>query len=430
MPISRLGSMAESYIDSFGSVPETTRRIVDLYAGKEGWAYLARHQIPVTTLEAWRRRGDELADRVLHQLDVAPGQDTLDCIRQSRCDAANEFMDKYAQIPVWVDMQQIQRGQAVFWRYASPMLALLLHFSLIVGVSAPMVNQVLLSTGYLTKVSPRTFRRLLETTSWLVTCMETNSLEPNGPGWEATMRVRFLHAKVRQRIRNSTSWYDEEKFGVPINQEDMFATICAFSMGPAAGLRRMGLDWTAEQRRDFVALWRYIAWLMGVDDDVNSMTCFDRGAASAMSIVLHISRPDETSRQIAQALLQSCADFVHAEIMPSYTSEAWYHFLVQMTRVVVGDDYALALGLPLHEIRWQTRGGVWLLLTFYRLSSGVLSDWFDSYRIWRIQRAQHNIPAMLATLLKPNPKAETQVDTGKFLLQHVPRDPRLADELD
>ncbi len=359
-----------------------------------------------------------MADVLMDKLSIDPLQDSLEIISHSNDDCISLFR-QYETMPDWVDLVQIERGQAVFWRYASPMMTLLLHFSLIVGVSAPVVNQVLLSTGYLTKVSPRTFKRLLETSSWLVTCMEQDSLLPHGNGWNACMRVRFLHAKIRQRIRGMSSY--DEKAGIPINQEDMLATICAFSMGPAAGLRRMGLEWSSAQKKDFTALWRYIAWLMGIDDDVNSMLSFEQGAASAMSIVLHISRPDDSSKLIAQALLKSCADFVHSDIMPSYTSEAWYHFLVQMTRIVVGDDYSLALGLPLQDIKWKTRAGVWLLLTFYRLSSGILSDCFDSYRLWRIQRAKQNIPNMLNTLLKT--KDTTQPEAGKYLLQHIPTDP-------
>ena len=212
--------------------------LVDVYGGL-GWKVHEKEWkdllIPVETLERQRRIGDPDADSLLEELKLGFGDDVVATIEALSSgegkgrQAAADFWSRVQHVPEWVDWDTIERGQEVFWRFAGPKLMLLLHFSLLVGVSAPKVNRVLLSTGYLTRSGERTFKRLLETTSWLVAVMESGSMRPLESGWKACLRVRFLHAHVRQRLRalaeRDPSAYDESVYGVPINQEDSAATI-------------------------------------------------------------------------------------------------------------------------------------------------------------------------------------------------------------
>jgi len=55
-------------------------------------------------------------------------------------------------------------------------------------------------------------------------------------------------------------------FGIPINEEDMVATLLAFSVNALLGCElflRMKLS--DQERLDYLALWRYLGWLLGVD---------------------------------------------------------------------------------------------------------------------------------------------------------------------
>lgn len=75
-----------------------------------------------------------------------------------------------------------------------------------------------MSTGYLSNKHTR--RRLYETLQMIADCMAPGALDAGGRGWASVVRVRFLHAKVRQRLLALEAW-DEPAWGVPINQEDM-----------------------------------------------------------------------------------------------------------------------------------------------------------------------------------------------------------------
>lgn len=81
---------------------------------------------------------------------------------------------------------------------------------------------VLYETGYLTSPSrDATYRRLMETTQALIDFM--GDVTPvTGKGWKSAVRVRMLHAQVRNRImegKTRLKTYSVENDGIPINQE-------------------------------------------------------------------------------------------------------------------------------------------------------------------------------------------------------------------
>jgi len=84
--------------------------------------------------------------------------------------------------------------------------------------------------------------------------------------------VRILHAKVRRSLllrgrsgAENDAW-DVDENGVPINQEDMAATLLAFSVNVLLGIEiSAGRPLDAHDQRDYLALWRYLGWLLGVD---------------------------------------------------------------------------------------------------------------------------------------------------------------------
>ncbi len=101
--------------------------------------------------------------------------------------------------------------------------------------------------------------------------------ESGGDGWQSAVRVRLLHANVRRRVlkmaerRKASSSpggqaiYDVEKNGMPINQEDLLGTLCAFSSAPLAMLQKIGITPTAQEREDYIALWRHVGFYMGIE---------------------------------------------------------------------------------------------------------------------------------------------------------------------
>ncbi|KAL9936785.1 hypothetical protein V8E36_004020 [Tilletia maclaganii] len=121
-----------------------------------------------------------------------------------------------------------------------------------------------------------------------------------GRGWQSSVRVRLLHANVRHKILSSVkarqaqsatmydtadedasksssstaevashaNLYDEVLNGVPINQEDLLATLASFSSSPLLCIGRMGHYVSAQEREDYVSLWRHVGFYMGCEPDM------------------------------------------------------------------------------------------------------------------------------------------------------------------
>ena len=133
----------------------------------------------------------------------------------------------------------------VFLKYSTSAALGLLYFSLIGGFSAPKIVKVLDSTSYLTQDIARTWQRLNETFEMVIDCLESeDSLKVGEKGWKAVIKVRLLHSKVRLKIL-SGNWSASE-YGLPINQEDMMATLLAFSINVLDSIKKIGAPLSRE----------------------------------------------------------------------------------------------------------------------------------------------------------------------------------------
>ena len=139
-------------------------------------------------------------------------------------------------VPEWVDWSQLERGQRVFHRYIlASITGFILQGFIGENSAASGVVEVLVLTGgfdpkNLTRRLKETFRWLLEVTSNL------QSIQPGGKGHADTIRVRLLHAQVRQRVlalaARKPGYYDSAKFGLPINTLDSVHSISTFCCSP------------------------------------------------------------------------------------------------------------------------------------------------------------------------------------------------------
>ncbi|KAL7527669.1 hypothetical protein ACHAXR_003182, partial [Thalassiosira sp. AJA248-18] len=294
------------------------------------------------------------------------------------------------------------------------------------GFSIPKIVEVLIRTRYLVpshltteKKTVRTTQstnhdrkrseeRLIDTGGFLACCFapptpsdsENNaqaatSLRPGGKGWEAALQVRVLHAKVRRSLLQSkkigsdgqtTPRWDIERYGVPINQEDMAATLLAFSVNVLLGIEIVsGRPLPETDQRDYLALWRYLGWLLGVhtaethnggSSSFNSRKLKDlipidpcgprklfkveegrleslehdakhidlandpliHSYAALESMVLHLLHPEQSSRDLVAHLLSLRRFFI---------------FRSEVCRKFLGDPLSDELGIPRSSVHWM-----------------------------------------------------------------------------
>lgn len=242
-------------------------------------------------------------------------------------------------IPEWVDWDQIARGQDVFYRYGGATLTGLAYQSLLGGMGANRVVEVLARTGgFGVKVARH---RLFETTQHILECTKSlDSIKPGGAGFASSLRVRLLHAAVRQRImklaKSRPEYYDVGKYGVPINDLDCIATIGTFSATIIwISLPRQGIWLRQQEIIDYIALWRLIAHYTGTPTD--AFTTPAKAKAVMESLLMNEIQPSETSKLLAANIIR-CLEAQP----PAYASRS---FLEVNARWLNGNELCDALGL-------------------------------------------------------------------------------------
>ncbi|MGH6645713.1 oxygenase MpaB family protein [Aquabacterium sp.] len=252
--------------------------------------------------------GDPLADEVARWLHAEGMSEARGRLQRAMAEGVSAGDDtppalrrliEHAQtVPEWVNPALMAHGARFLQSTGLHGMRVLRDAGLMAGYQASAINQTLVQTGALSRGAQR---RVSETTSWWLDCTADGGMVPHGPGWKATMHVRVMHALVRQNVRQRPSW-DAASFGLPINQLDLQATYLAFSVVQLLALRTTGFVVTSADARAVMHLWRYIGWLMGVD---NAWLCDDemQGRVSLYGNLLSQAPPDDSSAALGQALM-------------------------------------------------------------------------------------------------------------------------------
>jgi len=169
------------------------------------------------------------------------------------------------------------------------------------------------------------------------------ALRPWGRGWVSTLNVRLLHAGVRSHLLHRVGW-DSAGNGKPINVEDMVVTQLAFSIVLLLGLERVRLidAMTMDEMGDYLHLWKLVGHLSGIAPEYN--THMDSVAEARMmleSIGAHQVAPDTSAPGMTWHVLE-CVSF--RPPLPRTYAE-----MVAASRLMAGDTYADAIGIPSME---------------------------------------------------------------------------------
>jgi hypothetical protein len=277
------------------------------------WVRLSTHGECEPSRAQWAQlgdalwQGDPLADDVvqwLHQEGMATARPKLARALQSGLAAVPDapaalrrFMQAVEQPPAWADPALMREGARAIHRTGRFGMMVLRDAGLMAGYQAGAINQTLVMTGALQRGAQR---RMAETTAWWMDCTEEDGVLPGHKGYQTTLHVRVMHALVRDSVRRQPQW-DAAELGLPINQVDMQATYLGFSAVYLLALRATGVCVPRRDAHAVMHLWRYIGWLMGVDEAL----LFD-GEVAARTGLYHnlISQapPDASSVALGRAL--------------------------------------------------------------------------------------------------------------------------------
>ncbi|WP_165456718.1 oxygenase MpaB family protein [Aquabacterium lacunae] len=356
---------------------------------------LLRHPNPEPDAQQWRSlaqaltRGDPLADAVarwMKDAGLAHSMPMLEAALARGVDqvpAAPEVLKRFfAQVdtpPHWLDVNLLARGAQASNLAGLAGTDIMRDLALMAGYQSSAINRTLVLTGALSRGAQR---RLAETTKWWVDCTTPGGMARFAPGFQGTVRVRLMHALVRQRVQHLPEW-DAGWLGVPINQQDMQATYLGFCVVYLTGLRFLGVWLRRDEVHALMHLWRYIGWLMGVEDEL-LFDDFTQAQVGLYRNLLAQPAPDDSSRALGAALMN---EPLHTPYGHRWT---WLNGLrgryerarhLSISRLFLTNPSMRSLGLPGHVLPWYPAMRLpWNLLvheTARRLPGGL--DWLQGH---------------------------------------------------
>jgi hypothetical protein len=244
-------------------------------------------------------------------------------------------------VPGWVDLAAIDHACRYVGRFTRQGGIVLGAASLVGGYANSAASRPLELTGrYVESAGVRT----IEVASWLVEASSTGGLERYGKGFELTVRVRIIHALVRQALRNDPRW-DEAAWGVPICQAFLAYTLVEFCLIPLRGMAAIGAAFLPHEATAYYARWRYIGHLLGIDPALLAANQADQEALEKLYL---LTRPEveDYCRDLVAAINNEFLVLEIEQLLIRPLHGLAPRVVHALERVFLGDQIADELAIP------------------------------------------------------------------------------------
>ena len=252
--------------------------------------------------------------------------------------AVGEFFDRIGTPPEWFNPKSVYPGCRSFHAYSDLFLTVFVTDIIIRGFTT-IISQSFFITGRLTDSG---VQRLRQNIRHLLEIMLPGGLERHGEGWKLSVRLRLVHARVRQQLLASEEW-DHEAHGMPLSAAHIALASCNFSAIMLWAVDRIGAHLNDEERASFMQIWRYTAWLMGVPD---ALLFRDEAEARELFRVGYICEPgpDLVSIAMANSVINSAPLVIGVDDRDERKNLVDFGY--RLSRSLIGDELADQLKFP------------------------------------------------------------------------------------
>ncbi|MEM9597858.1 MAG: oxygenase MpaB family protein, partial [Acidobacteriota bacterium] len=222
-------------------------------------------------LDDLRRQADPLADSTVARLADEHGLQSLNTLFprlltdvdldvEEIPGPAREFFETTRRRCGDFDSERLERGAFAFRGHAFAAAIVMLASSLPSGYAAPCLARILTVSGNLQN---HPFRRLMGVLQLVVQVMAKGSSAAESQAHLTARKLRLLHAGIRRIVPRFRPEYID-RFGPPVNHEDMLATVMGFSHLVVEGIQKLGRHLSEDEADDIWYLWRYFCLDMGI----------------------------------------------------------------------------------------------------------------------------------------------------------------------
>jgi len=311
------------------------------------------------------------------------------------------YVEAARALPAWADRARIERAEAIFTDHGVLSCTLLFCASLPECYVVPDLSEVLHVTGQLEQ---RTEYRIRSTAAMIFPVMMQGGLtDPDGGGVAQVLKVRLIHATIRNLIlrgdpEDAVAALGDGRHvagagvvaplgslaapksmhqalfahgwklgadGLPCGQEELAYTLLTFGYVFLRSMRKLGVGLCHDDELAYLHAWNVVGHLVGIERELMADTMEDAAALFALMQSrgrAHPIQPDPRP-ELGRTLMQTMEQVIPLRVMKP--------FPVLMTRHLCGRAAAKDLGLT-GRVSWLSRSLFALCLLAARVVDGTV----------------------------------------------------------
>ncbi|MCY3803543.1 MAG: oxygenase MpaB family protein [Gammaproteobacteria bacterium] len=295
--------------------------------------------------------GDPELDPVMEEISALPSEDLHQFIAagieqqtevlRAAPQALRDAFERINEPPSWLDYKAFDPAIQAFYTKASDILLALVTGVLVEGFST-LMSKPFGITGRMLQETDVSIRQLKQVNRHLLEIFFPGGLQRKGDGWKLSVRIRFIHARVRQLIKTADEW-DTKAWGTPISAAHMGFSTALFSHRLLEHSTSVGANYNQTEKDSIFELWRYVGHLMGVPETILFSTQQEAHELFKIGFMCE-PPPDADAATISNALIQSIP--LVAGLSDLDEQDSMRDLAYRISRALVGSQLANQLQFP------------------------------------------------------------------------------------
>ncbi len=284
--------------------------------------------------------GDPVLDPIMEELsDMAPGElhrfigagiEGHDHVLRAAPEPLRDFF-KNLEEPSWLDYEALRPGIRAFHKNVDLMLV-----AFVTGVLVEGFSTLIAKSFRITGRVGSTTRRLQQNNRHMMDIFFPDGMQRNGDGWKLSARIRFVHTRIRTLLAKSDDW-DHEAWGAPLSAAHLGFAISVFSKRLLEYSMLVGAQFTKEEQKSVLAVWRYSGYVMGIPGSILYATAADAERVYKVAYLCE-PPPEPDSVTVANMLIQSIPSV--ANVKDPAEQKKLVRLAYRLSRALIGDRLA------------------------------------------------------------------------------------------
>ena len=247
-----------------------------------------------------------------------------------------EFFDNLRE-PPWLYYEGFRPGIRAFNANVDLMLV-----AFVTGVLVEGFSTLIAKSFAITKRVSTTVRRLRQNNRHMLEIFYPGGLYREGDGWKLSVRIRFVHSRIRSLLADSDEW-QADQWGTPVSAAHLGFAISVFSQRLLEYPAAVGAKYTDEEKASVLDVWRYSGYLMGIPEKILYKNAAD---AAAIYRTGYLCEPPPSPESVAVANVLIQAIPAVAGVKDPAEREKPVRLAYRLSRALIGRQLADDFGFP------------------------------------------------------------------------------------